>query len=211
MASTPQERESKMKHIGHDVLKPSKPYSSAKRKLRKVHRTMGIGIGRKGKLKIGLAFLRKAHIKVVPRTHPMFRGRAYTISGIDETGRIHEVSRISIPDTAIVCDSCNEPITTDKVNLLMLNEKNAWGAICEKCRKEYHSKLPIVMEQPWSYGIASATKTVRIYDEHGQIDLEYGKRGRFWYAIPSGVRVTARTVEEAKRDARANDFKVIEE
>lgn len=76
------------------------------------------------------------YILRVSRNSPRFRNRAIIVAGGGE------VVKIPVPDQIILCDACNDEIQTEQVNLLVI-DGGVWGAICEGCRVEYHSELPI--------------------------------------------------------------------
>ena len=77
------------------------------------------------------------HILRISRNSPCFKNRAIVV-GFGGG----EVVKIPVPDEIILCDACNDQIQTEQVNLLVVGG-GIWGAICEGCRLEYHSKLPI--------------------------------------------------------------------
>ena len=78
----------------------------------------------------------KNYILRESRNSPRFKNRTITVVGGGS------VVKIPVPDEIILCDACNDQIQTEQVNLLVV-DGGVWGAICEGCRLEYHSKLPI--------------------------------------------------------------------
>ena len=77
------------------------------------------------------------YIKRVSRNDPMFQNRVIAVISANSK------TAIPVPDQLIVCDGCNDEIKTDQISLLVL-DSHVWGAICEKCRRNYHKKLPII-------------------------------------------------------------------
>jgi len=78
-------------------------------------------------------------VVMVSRHRAMFKRRK--ILFVDEAGVVEEA--IPVPDDVLVCDACGDPITTDSVMLLVLDE-SIWGAMCEKCRLKYHRDKPLL-------------------------------------------------------------------
>jgi len=85
------------------------------------------------------------YIKIVSRTHQIFRSRSIKFITNGEV-----VDTIPVPDEQIVCDACNAMILDQEIKLLCYIDDGieyVWGAICDKCHKKYHSKLKVVHDE----------------------------------------------------------------
>lgn len=93
---------------------------------------------------------RKDHLLKVPR-------QALFISQLDEWRQakddeelieyhLHRTANLDtrkiLTYSAIVCDSCNDPIPYPYIWCLIIGGSYSWGTLCEECKNKYHSKLP---------------------------------------------------------------------